>query len=204
MDRAMLKEKAREQIKGNIGVLFGISVLAFIVMCLANIIPVVGSLVDIVVITPAFTIAIACIYLNMAQGVKPEIKELFTHFGEFGNAFLVSFLMSLFTILWSLLFIIPGIVKAYSYSQAIYVMADNPGIGPLEAINRSKEMMKGHKMELFILELSFIGWGLLCIITFGIAAIWVGPYVSATMTNFYNAVKPHSGIVEEPAGGPEF
>ena len=107
--------------------------------------------------------------------------------------------MSLFTYLWALLFFIPGIVKALSYSMAPYILAENKGKSALECINESKEMTKGHKMELFVLGLSFIGWGLLCGITFGIAAIWVAPYMQATMANVYNSLKPVAPVAEVEA-----
>ncbi|MBQ6143280.1 MAG: DUF975 family protein [Clostridia bacterium] len=97
--------------------------------------------------------------------------------------------MSVFTFLWSLLFFIPGIIKAYSYSMSPYIMAENPNIGALEAITKSKEMMKGHKFEFFILDLSFIFWYLLILITCGFASIYIAPYVNATRTNFYLKLK---------------
>lgn len=101
-----------------------------------------------------------------------------------------TFLANLFTSLWSLLFVVPGIIKACSYSQALYIIAEDPEIGALEAINRSKAMMDGHKMEYFVLGLSFIGWNLLACLTFGILYIWLIPYMQTTMANFYNSIKP--------------
>ena len=88
-----------------------------------------------------------------------------------------------------LLFVIPGIVKAYSYSMAEYIMAEDPSIKGLDAITKSKQMMKGYKFKLFVLDLSFILWYLLVGITSGIAAIYVFPYVKATKTNFYLKLK---------------
>lgn len=196
MSRQELKAKAKEQIKGNIGVLFVIMLIVAFVAGLANVVPVVGSLVSLIVLTPAFTIAMVIIYLKMADGIKPEIAELFQHFNKFWGAFKVTFLTGLFTALWSLLFVIPGIIKSFSYAMAMYILAENPDMPALEAIDKSKAMMDGHKMELFVLGLSFIGWGLLCGITFGIAAIWVIPYMNATMANFYNSIKPAVEVVE--------
>jgi len=195
MDRVALKEQAKQQIKGNIGVLFVITLIVAAVSGLPNLIPVVGTVAMIFVVTPAFSIATVIIYLKLTQGVKPEIAELFAHFNKFWGAFKVTFFVGLFTGLWSLLFVIPGIVKAFSYSMAMYILAENPEIGALEAINRSKAMMNGHKMELFVLELSFIGWHLLGAITFGIAYIWVIPYMSATVANFYNKIKNQPEVI---------
>lgn len=195
MDRVALKDQAKQQIKGNIGVLFVITLIVAAVCGLANLIPVVGTVAMVFVITPAFSIATVIIYLKLTQGVKPEIAELFAHFNKFWGAFKVTFFVGLFTGLWSLLFVIPGIVKAFSYSMAMYILAENPEIGALEAINRSKAMMNGHKMDLFVLELSFIGWHLLGAITFGIAYVWVIPYISATTANFYNSIKNQPEVI---------
>lgn len=189
MERAELKSLAKEQIKGNIGSLFLITLIIAGVAALAGLIPVVGSLATVFVITPAFSIALVTIYLNLTNGMTPEVGELFAHFNKFWGAFKVTFFTGLFTALWSLLFVIPGIIKAYSYSMAMYILAENPEIGALEAINRSKAMMDGHKMELFVLQLSFIGWHLLGAVTFGIAYVWVLPYIEATTANFYNSIK---------------
>jgi len=190
MERAELKRLAKEQIKGNIGILFLISLIVAAIAGLANTIPGVGSLASLIVLTPAFSLALIKIYLNLTQGRNPEIGDLFAEFNNFWASFKVSFLTGLFTMLWSLLFYIPGIIKALSYSQAMYILAENPGIGAREAINRSKAMMDGHKMELFVLYLSFIGWALLGVVTFGIAYIYVIPYMSAAQANFYNSIKP--------------
>jgi len=190
MNRAALKQHAKDSIRGNIGILFVIYLIVAAISGLLNLVPYVGALVSAVVIGPAFGLAIVKIYLHLTEaGVKPQINDLFTEFNNFWSAFKVSFLTGLFTFLWSLLLIIPGIVKAYAYSQAMYILAENPEIGAREALKRSEEMMQGHKMDLFVLNLSFIGWYLLGAITFGIAYIWVIPYVQATMANFYNELK---------------
>lgn len=189
MDRVEMKALAKEQIKGHIGVLFLITLIVAVVSAVVGLIPKVGSLALGLVVTPAFSIATVTIYLKLTQYMTPEVGELFAHFNKFWAAFKVTFLCGLFTFLWSLLLVIPGSIKAYSYSMAMYILSENPEIGALEAINRSKAMMDGHKMELFVLQLSFIGWYLLCAVTFGIAGVWVIPYVNATMANFYNSIK---------------
>ena len=195
MERAQLKSMAKQQIKGNICILFVIALVAGLIGTAINAIPVVGSVAS-VLITPAFALATVAIYLKLAEGSKPEFMELFSRLKEFWSACKVLCLVGLFTWLWSLLFVIPGIVKAFSYSQAMYILAENPEIGAREAIDRSKAMMNGHKMELFVLELSFIGWHLLGAITFGIAYIWIIPYMSATHANFYNSIKATAEVVE--------
>ena len=202
--RAELKAMAKEQIKGNIGMLFLITVIIAVISSLAtailSLVPVVGSLAAVVIVTPAFAISILRIYLNLIKGKKPEVADSFSGFNDFFSAFKVTLLVGVFTFLWSLLFYIPGIIKGISYSQAMYIVAENPGMGAREAINRSKAMMHGHKMDYFVLGLSFIGWALLGTITFGIAFIWVVPYMMATQANFYNELKPVEvveGVAEE-------
>jgi uncharacterized membrane protein len=83
--------------------------------------------------------------------------------------------------------------------MSLYILAENKGKPALECIKESMAMTEGHKMDLFVLGLSFIGWGLLCSITFGIAGIWVVPYMQATYTNVYNSLKPVAEAVEQPA-----
>ena len=98
-------------------------------------------------------------------------------------------LMYIFIILWSLLFIIPGIVKAFSYAMTPYILEENPELSANDAIDRSRAMMKGHKFDLFYLYLSFIGWAILCVLTLGIGFLWLTPYMSTATAAFYEDVK---------------
>lgn len=93
--------------------------------------------------------------------------------------------MALFIWLWSLLFIVPGIIAAYRYRLAPYLMAENPNLGIREAVNMSKELMAGNKWRLFCLHLSFIGWGILSALTCGIGDLWLNPYIYAANAAFY-------------------
>lgn len=99
------------------------------------------------------------------------------------------FLMQLFTFLWTLLFIIPGIIKVFSYAMTPYILEENPELSANDAIDRSRAMMKGRKFDLFWLWLSFIGWGLLCIPTLGIGFLWLIPYMQTAEAAFYEDVK---------------
>jgi uncharacterized membrane protein len=105
------------------------------------------------------------------------------------NAGLANFLVVLFTALWGFLFFIPGLIKALSYSMTNYVLVDHPGIGAFDAIKESQRIMEGHKLDLFILQLSFIPWNLLVVATCGLAAFYVTPYVQQTYANFYLTIK---------------
>ena len=99
------------------------------------------------------------------------------------------FLMGLFVNLWSLLLIVPGLIKAYAYALTPYILIDNPDLSANQAINLSRKMMKGHKLDLFCLGLTFIGWVILSILTFGIGVLWLVPYMTSATSVFYLDVK---------------
>ena len=115
----------------------------------------------------------------------PQTNDLFSQFDYFGSAFCLKLLQTLFVFLWSLLLIFPGIMKAYAYSMAPFIMAENPNMTAREALRASEDLMYGHKAELFFLELSFIGWGLLSVLTLGIGSLWLTPYIQAAHAAFY-------------------
>ena len=133
-------------------------------------------------------VGLAHYFLHLADRNNPQINDLFAHFKNFGNTLVLYLLTTIFTFLWSLLFIIPGIIAAMSYAMAPYILAEHPEIKASDAIKMSKDMMKGHKGEYFVLQLSFIGWYLLCILTFFIGFIFLSPYVSAAQAEFFNEV----------------
>ena len=97
------------------------------------------------------------------------------------------FLVGFFTSLWSLLLIVPGIIKFYAYAMTPYILIDNPELSANQAINLSCKMMKGHKFDLFFLQLSFIGWGILSVFTGGIGLLWLMPYMMSAQAAFYQA-----------------
>lgn len=123
------------------------------------------------------------------EGLKME--EMFWPFKEdYGGNVLMMFLISLYTALWSMLFVIPGIVKGYSYSLAMYIKSENPNIPASTAIELSKRMTNGHKMDLFVLDMSFIGWGILSAFTLNILGIlYVMPYQYASKAFAYEEIK---------------
>ncbi len=126
---------------------------------------------------------------------KTEIGQLFYGFknGKYGSNVYTMFRQDLSVFLHMLLFIIPGIIKAFSYVLVPYILAENPDLETKRVLKLSSEMMDGHKMELFVLEFSFFGWAILNTITLGILGIfWVNPYMSATLAEFYTAVKTES------------
>ena len=194
MNRQDLKARSWAQIKDKIGILFVISLIigliSFAASFVLSFIPVVGSAVATFLVAPAFALSSARVYLNVVAGAQPEAKDSFYGFEDFWAAVKVNFFVALYTFLWSLLFIIPGIVKGISYSMSLYILAENKGKPALECIEESKRMTDGHKMDLFILGLSFIGWILLGYVTCGIGYIWIIPYMEAAFVNAYNSLKP--------------
>ncbi len=115
----------------------------------------------------------------------PSLKVLFSSFSMFGRALWLRVLIGLKVVLWSLLFVVPGIIAAYRYAMAPYILADNPELTASQCIEKSKEMMATNKWRLFCLQFSFIGWMLLCGLTFGLGTIFLAPYMKAADTAFY-------------------
>ena len=185
MEFKTLKQNAKEQIKGKLGILFVITLIYTACnLAMASIIPTIGTFV----IMPPINLGFIMIFLKMYNFETPEIADLFKGFKHITNAILLQILSVVFIFLWSLLFVIPGIIKSFSYSMAFYILAENPEMSPIEALNESKRIMEGHKMEYFILNLSFIGWAILCAFTAGLAAIYATPYMYMTYTNFYKSI----------------
>ena len=121
-----------------------------------------------------------------------SLKELLYAFrsGNYLNIVWAQFLVGLFIALWSLLLVIPGIIKTFEYMMVGYILADEPDMAAMDALRKSKQMMKGHKWNAFVLGLSFLGWELLGVLTFGILDIfYVRPYVEATFAELYLALK---------------
>jgi uncharacterized membrane protein len=129
--------------------------------------------------------------LRFNRGRESTVNEMFSAgFKEdYGRVLGIVLLTALYTILWTLLFVIPGIIKAYSYGMTNLIAEDNPELGPNECIERSMAMMEGHKMELFLLDLSYIGWIMLGIITCGIGLLWVIPWMQMAHVKFYEQLK---------------
>ena len=183
MDRPALKAAAKAQIKGNLGTIFVIVLLIGLLCC----IPLFGF-----IWAPGLSISLCMIYLNLTRGQSPEVGHMFSGTKVLGKAWWLQILTAFFVFLWSLLLFIPGIVKSYAYSMALYVLADNPTFTAREALRESKRITQGHKGQLFILELSFFGWMLLaCIPIVGtiVMLVYIIPYMSATYANAYNALK---------------
>ena len=161
-------------------------------------IPFIGELGALLVGGP-FLIAICSIFLKLYRHEDFVIDELFNGFKDFTRNFVAYLLVALYTMLWTLLLIVPGIIAAISYSQVFYLMAEDPNLQASDAITMSKNMMNGHKTDYFLLMLSFIGWALLCALTFGIGYLWLGSYVEMTKAIFYRRLRGDSGAFQPTA-----
>ena len=117
-----------------------------------------------------------------------QFSDLFSQFARFGTGFAQKFLRTLFTVLWSFLLIIPGIVKGLSYAMTPFILEEHPEMTASEAIKASMRLMDGHKMDLFILGLTFIGWEILACLTMGIGFLFLNPYMNAAYAAFYRSI----------------
>lgn len=128
------------------------------------------------------------------KGTLPEAGALFAPFKQYARTVGAVLLVFVYTLLWTLLLVIPGIIKAYSYSMTFYILRENPEMTAGDAITASQKMMDGHKMDLFLLSLSFIGWAILASITFGIGYLWLIPYIYTASAAFYETLKKETSV----------
>lgn len=135
------------------------------------------------------------------EGDTGLVGNLFSQgFGNWGHIVLGQLLMGIFIFLWSLLLIVPGIIKAYSYAMTPYILVDRPELSVRDAIRLSGRMMSGRKLDLFCLHLSFIGWMLLCILTLGIGILFLSPYMMTAQAAFYQDVRSDYEMKTAEAG----
>lgn len=151
---------------------------------------------------PVFILGFIFVSFPLLVGLVNGFKSLFTDgddkvlsnefkigFGNYWHHVWGMFLSRLFILLWSLLLFVPGIIKMFSYAMTNYILVDKPELSANQAINLSKDMMYGHKFDLFYLYLSFTGWFILCLFTFGIGFLWFFPYAQTAQASFYLDVK---------------
>ncbi len=137
-------------------------------------------------ISGPMTLGYAMFAISIFRRRETSPAEVFYGFERFGKAFGLYIVRSIFIFLWTLLLIIPGIIAAFRYSMCFYILADNPNMGIMEALNESKRMMRGNKWKYFCLNLSFIGWGIVACFTAGIGFLWLTPYVEVSVIAFYD------------------
>ena len=183
MNRRELKTLARESLKDNWGIAIGAMLLYMLVTYILGATGIGSFFLGFIVA------GYYAVNLNLIRTKTAKIEDLFSGCKNFVTNFVAYLLMQVFIALWSLLFLIPGIVKSYSYAMTMYILNDHPEMSASEAITESRKMMNGHKGELFVLHLSFLGWGILSSFTFGILLLYVMPYMQATSAAFYEKLK---------------
>ncbi len=187
MNRIELKNRAKKVLEGKVLAFFLVILIPAVVFSLISM-TIWGTIVPLL-LSGAAAFAMATIFLtSLRKNSTPQIEDLLVGFknNNFGRTFEGFVRLLIFTFLWSLLFIIPGIVKAFEYSMMFFLMADDKNLSAGEAQKKSMRLMNGHKMDLFVLYLSFIPWILVVAVTFGIASIYVMPYIELAYAAFYD------------------
>ena len=188
---------AHQDLKGN----WTQPVLTTLVFMLVNAttnIPMVGFLILLLIVLP-MQYSYMQLFLEYKRGERENMfGRLFAFFQDYTRAFGTAFMVALYIILWSLLLIVPGIIKAIAYSQTYYIAKDHPEYSIDQCIEASMAMMRGHKGEYFMLYLSFIGWFLLGILTCGIGLLWINPYMQTTFAHYYEDLKAENPVEMKP------
>ncbi len=131
-------------------------------------------------------------FTKLIKGQEARFGDLFSQFHRIWSGICMVFVMGFFVFLWSLLFIIPGIIAGYRYAMVPWLMAEFPDLGVMDAMAESKRLMQGNKWRLFCLEFSFFGWALLVVLTLGIGSLWLAPYTQTSVAAFYMEVTGRS------------
>ena len=200
----VLRQKALESLQGKWGLAVGVSFIYLLIIGAFNTAPHYFGTIPTLIITGPMLLGYTLFGLTISRNQETRLELLFMGFNRFGTALVAYLLMVLYIVLWSILFIIPGIIAALSYSMTFFIISDDNSIEAMDALRKSKKMMMGYKMKLFMLELSFIGWALLCILTFGIGFLWLMPYMQTSMSNFYDDLKKTKTVQAEYQDTPEY
>lgn len=179
-----LRAQAWGVLSGKWGMAVVATLVYFVISGVLSFIPFVNWIATLLVSLPlayGFTIML----LNVVRGSDVQLDTMGEGFKDYGRILGTMLLSSVYQFLWALLLIVPGIIKGYSYALTPYLLKDNPELKFNAAIEESMRLMSGNKMRLFLLDLSFIGWFLLGIITFGIAFLWITPYWNTARAAFY-------------------
>lgn len=195
MTRQEIKARAKDQLGNNLfcnAWLFAVlACFIFGVICSAAGSIIVG--IGAVIVTGPLSFGLNYLFLKQARDHQPmDLGDMFKGFSnDFGQNLLIGLMTAIFTALWSLLLIVPGIVKVYSYSMVYYIKADHPEYDWRQCIAESQAMMNGHKMDLFILDLSFIGWMIVGSLCLGVGTLWVSAYMEAARAHFYESIQSY-------------
>lgn len=208
MKISAIKHDARQYLKGEWGKAVGLTFLYFILSAGVNLsieiyasggfmnwiyqdyappqAIILNTIINLLLIP--LSISIVWFYLDIVREKNTDISQVFTIYTDVKTMLKLigtSIIIGIFTFLWSLLLLIPGIIKALAYSQTFMLLKDHPEYSVFEAITESRRRMKGYKGKYFLLNLSFIGWGILCLFTLGIGFLWLAPYIYTSNATFY-------------------
>jgi uncharacterized membrane protein len=192
-----LKEHALNQLRNfnKWGESIGVIIVSIIIAGAASMIPFGG-----LVVNGPIALGLAGYFLRISRNGDSVFNNLFDGFQNFGNALIANLLSGLLIGLATLLLIVPGFIVGCGYSQINNIMHDNPQMSGTDAMNESWRLMDGHKMDYFILNLSFIGWAILCIFTIGIGFLFLAPYMAVTKAKFYDMISGHRDELVESIG----
>ncbi len=172
--------------------LWGLAIGAYLIIAVINMvlgnIPLMGWAACLI-LNGSFSVGLAIFSLNLIRGKKVFFNQIFDGLSHFGVSMVAYLHVFFYTFLWTLLFLVPGIIAFLSYSMTFYIIADNPRISEKEARTRSIEMMQGKKWKLFCLYCRFIGWFFLSIVTLGLGFLFLAPYVGISVAKFYDDIK---------------
>ena len=193
MNRVEIKNFAKEKLSGNLGSIWKILIIVLGISlastCVLSILfnkmdaDFLDSLLGILMMP--LGIGTTTFFISLIENTNFEAKDLFKYYHDFVKIIGVTILMGLIVMLGYICFIIPGIILTLSYSLVPIILIKKPELGIVETLKYSREKMQGHKLDTFVLGLSFIGWAILGTLTFGILYIWLFPYMQLTFTKFY-------------------
>ena len=193
MNRVEIKNFAKEKLSGNLGSIWKILIIALGISLAAGVVfgilfskmdaDFLDSLLGILMMP--LGIGTTAFFISLIENENFEAKDLFKYYHDFVKIIGVTVLMGLIVMLGYICFIIPGIILTLSYSLVPIILIKKPELGIVETLKYSREKMQGHKLDTFVLGLSFIGWAILGTLTFGILYIWLFPYMQLTFTKFY-------------------
>ena len=187
-----LRAQAREALRGKWPMAAVAALIYSVIAGGLSAIPMIGGLVSLFIGLPV-AYGFAIVMLGVCRGKDIDFGVLFDGFQDYGRIFVTKLLQAIYTALWMLLLVVPGVIKHYSYAMTDYILKDEPEMKNNAAIEKSMAMMEGNKMKLFMLDLSFIGWAILCIFTFGIGYFFLQPYISISHAAFYEDMKAQQG-----------
>ena len=195
-ENAVLMKRARESLSGKWGLAIGTFFVYILIIVVAGRIPKVGFVVSLLVTGP-LVLGMVIFSLAISRNTGAKFEQMFEGFKQFSRTLVAYVLVTLFVILWMLLLIVPGIIAGLSYSMTFYILADDRSIGVRDAMRKSKKIMDGYKWKYFCLQLRFIGWALLSILTLGVGFLWLIPYMQISQAKFYDDLKgPVENVVQ--------